>query len=135
MKDLTDMALLVKYKNAGMSDAVIASKLGLKEAQVREKWLELLQLSETASSAGYLDLSQQFTIMAHQYQLLGESMKIIATALSDRMGMDEIKGLITSDPKQTLKNLWESSIILKPFVAVDVNKSFEESRKRDAEGN
>ena len=132
---VSDLGMLLKYKEAGFSDAAIGAKLGMTEDEVKVKWAELLQISQQRNVSGYVDLTVQFTVLCHQYQLLGESMKIVAGALGNMMPPNEIKALITADPEQTFKNLSTSCIILRPFVQVDPEQSLQESLKKVAEGN
>jgi len=126
-----DDKYLIKLKGAGFSDAAIGKKLGLSEAWVTARWKEIEATFVTGHTSGFAALCDHVTVMAHQYQLLGESLKIAAEALSNRMSEPELVQLITPDPVQTLKNLRSQCIILRPFVPITP----EESIKRTAAEN
>lgn len=126
-----DEKYLIKLKGAGFSDLAIATKLGITEKEVIERWKKLEAGLASMTSSGYSAFCDTVTIAAHQYQLLGESFKIIASALGDRMTEEEIAALIVDDKKQTLENLRSRCIILRPFVPVTP----EESLKNTLQGN
>ncbi len=130
-----DDIYLVKLLGAKFKIPVIAAKMGMTVEQVEQRLKQIREKTIVEQASGYLALCNQFTVMAHQYQLLGESMKIISRALANQMDSSELKALITADPEQTLENLTKSCIILKPFIGVDPEKSLQEHLKSIQKSN
>lgn len=135
VKRVTDDNVLIKYKSAGLSDEVIASKMNVSVEEVRIRWNQLVEIAAHSKNNGYGELAAQFNTMALQYQLLGESMKICAAALSDVMPISEVAEFIVDDRAQTLKNLSENCIILKPFTAVDPAAALEQANQAVQQNN
>lgn len=130
MPKITDEVYLAKLKSLSLPDAVIAKKLGITEAEVGRKWQALQEQLNALNKNGYNALNDAALIMCHQYQLLGESLKIICGALGNVATAEEIEKAVVSDCKQTIINL-DQFIILKPFVPI----SPEEALKRTLSGN
>lgn len=107
---------LIKAKTAGMPGRIIAARLGVKESDLEARWQKILQEMSSHQSTGYNSLCEWITQMANQYQLLGESLKVTASALSDIMGEPELRMLVTKDPEVTIKNLQEHAIVLRSWV-------------------
>lgn len=136
---VNDDGLLLKYKEAGWDDVRIAKKMGMSIEEVRSRLVALSKAAELLAASGYDQLSVQYQIMCHQYQLLGESLKIIANALSNLPTQAEIAAVLPlasrEDREAIAGKLAASFVILKPFVAVDPVKSFEEYLKAVQQGN
>lgn len=131
---MTDAKVLIKLKAMGMSSFDIAAKMGLTVEQVDTMWAELQVLAKEQNGHG--DLVAQYNHMCHQYQLLGESLKIVAMCVHAAMPPSEIRALIVpNDVNATVKNLCEQCIILRPFVPQNPEDSLREHLKRTAEGN
>lgn len=113
-----DEKYLIKLKGAGFSDLQISKKLGISVEAVEQKWKLIEKTFIIGKESGYGAFCDHVTIAAHQYQLLGESFKVIAEVLSGRMSEAELEALIVPDPKQTLKNLQSHCIVLRAFVPV-----------------
>lgn len=125
-----DDEVLAKYKIARMPDERIAAKMGITVEEVDKRWKRILERSSRMTESGYGHLLDQFTIFCNQYQLLGESMKIIAMALGNLMPVSEIEPLIVGDSEDvsmTLKNLAKSCIILRPFTPVNPVESLQQA--------
>lgn len=120
---------LVRARQAGIPAKVIAAKLGMTVEQLEARWNDILQMVETQMSNGYLDLCNSVNVLATQYQLVGESLKIISQALGNVMAKDELKALIDPNPEVTLKNLRERAIILRPYIAITPQESLEKTLK------
>ena len=131
----SDDAWLIKYKQVGLSDKVIAQKLGVPLEEIQQRWKDLMDQSARLNQAGYDNLAAQYHTLCGQYQLMGESLKLVAMALSDVAPIDEIRMAIVSDPEKTLMNLTQSFIILRPCRQVDPSIALEESLKRTQAGN
>lgn len=124
---ITDDKMLVKLKQAGLSNLRIAQRLGITEADVEVAWKRIIEAAETAPLAGHDAMQTQYTVLCHQYQLLGESLKIIAGGIGNAMSPSEIRALLTTDPEQSLQNLLKSCIILRPFTPVDPCEAFQKT--------
>lgn len=127
-----DDKYLVKMLSAGFSLANVSKKLGVAEDVLKKRW-EMIQASLIVDhSSGYAAFCDHINNSAFQYQLLGESFKITAEALSQRMTDDDLlKLIVAGNPEQTVKNLKSNCIILKPFVPLTP----EESIKKTLAGN
>lgn len=128
---ITDDKQLVKLKSAGVPITIIAARMGLTVEQVEQRWSQILKDVAAKESNGYLALCDAFHILANQYQLVGESLKIIGNAIGNVMPADEVAKHITSDPQETLDNLRRHTIILRPFIPITP----EESLKQTVKGN
>jgi len=126
-----DDRYLIKLKGAGFSNAAIAQKVGITESEVDRRWKEIEANFVTGLSSGYRSFCDHITIMAYQYQLLGESLKIAANAIGNQMSEQELGQLVVADREQTLKNLREHCIVLRPFIPITP----EESIKKTLKGN
>ncbi len=111
-----DDLYLIKLKKAGAIDSFIAERLGISVDEVKRRWTQVQLEALSQETASYGSLCEMFTLMAAQYQLLGESLKVIGTALGNVMFDEEITKLIDKDPAKTLANLKANSIVLRPFV-------------------
>jgi len=123
---------LVKLKLSKVPDAHIAAKFGITKEALEIRWQRVQREIRDAAQGSFAQLVDQFTVMAHQYQLLGESMKIVAGAIGDTMPSEEIRALIGENDEETLRNLKTKAIVLRPFTAPI---SPEESIRKTAVGN
>lgn len=132
---MIDDAYLIKLVGAKMPIHMIAMRVGATVAEVEARWKELQAVAHAAQESGHQNLCNQVAVLAHQYQLVGESLKILAGAVGASMSPAELRPLITADPEQTLENLFKHCIILKPFTPVDPVESLERHLKQVREGN
>jgi hypothetical protein len=119
---VTTEHLLIKYKQAGLSDERIGSRLGMTAAEVAQMWKTVLERNEQKKCNGYDDLTKQYTLLCHHYQLFGESLKIVAEALSNEATDEQVRDLLAGDHSEieiSLRNLRKHLIILKPFAPKD----------------
>lgn len=139
MKDdsrpLSDESLLIKYKTSGMPDDVIAARMGISIAQLNKRWESILARSKDMVANGYAELCEAFTVLAHQYQLVGVSLENVSTALSNIMPPEEIKQLIDKDPDKTLRNLSAFCIVLRPYVPADPLDALQVQLKKTQNNN
>lgn len=108
-----DDQYLVKLVSVGTNPKVIAAKLNITEQEVALRWKRIQKQAETVEFDGYAELCGQFTILANQYQLVGESLKLVASALSRKASNQELLSLIGKTDKETLHNLKTKVIVLK----------------------
>lgn len=134
-KPIDDYQILVKYKNAKMPDDMIAAKMGISVEKVNNMWTAICEQVKQIQSTGYEDLKKQWWIFCQQYELLGESLKLIAGALSNVMPAPEIAELLTDNKADTLKNLTSRCIVLRPYAFTDPIQSLEQSTKRLQKNN
>ena len=118
MANTTNDTYIIKLKGLGWTHANIAKKLGMREADVDARWKDIEAAYITGQASGYAAFCDHYTIMCHQYQLLGESLKITAGFLGSRMLDSELDKLIVEDWAQTLKNLKDFCVVLRPFVPI-----------------
>lgn len=136
VRQVTDDNLLIKYKTARIKDDVIASKLGISVEEVNLRWNQLVEIANQSKANGHEDLCVQFNTLSLQYQLLGESLKIVGAALGDVLPMSEVSKLIVEGNKaQTLKNLSEQCIILRPFTPVNPVEALEAATQAIQQSN
>lgn len=126
---------IVKYKQAGKDDVWIAKKLGLTLEQVAHDWNRVVTQAETSLASGGAALAGQFHVLCQQYQLVGESLKILGKAISHQVTIEDILPLVSGSPQETAERILANYIVLMPFVAVDPQKSLEESIKSQLQGN
>jgi hypothetical protein len=98
-----------------MLDAAIAKKLSMEIGELNRRWDSIMAEIHSQQSNGYNNLREQYTVLCHQYQLLGESLKIVASVLAATMPDDEMLALIAEHPQETIKNLRERAIVLRPY--------------------
>lgn len=127
---LDDDSILTKYKLGGMTDERISQKLGISTQEVALRWGRIVEAAKN-NFAGQVDFGKQLNVLALQYQLLGESLKIIANALSNAVSPTELRTMVTNDPEETVRNLTQSAIVLKPFVMVDPIAALEAHQKKN----
>ena len=121
--NITNDAYIIACKQAGLSDAITAARLGLSVDEVKASWERLVKDAETRASSGYPDLVQQYTIMAHQYQLLGESLKVIAFALDNHVTSEELQKGLPTQLDLVASYLLQHYIILRKFTPADPEES------------
>lgn len=134
-RPLSDESLLIKYKTSGMPDDVIAARMGISVAQLNKRWESIIARSKDMVANGYAELCEAFTVLAHQYQLVGVSLENVSTALSNIMPPEEIKQLIDKDPDKTLRNLSAFCIVLRPYVPADPLDALQVQLKKTQNNN
>lgn len=110
-----DDIYLLKLLGAGLPLRTIAKKLGRTEEWVKDRWEALVRQGEERQKSGIMALGDQFSVLAHQYQLVGESLKIVALALANEMPANEIEAMIDGDPKASAERIRTKAIVLRPF--------------------
>lgn len=119
-----DDAWIIKLKAAGVSSDIIAAKLGLTEAEVDRRFADCQRQQEAHLSVGMVGLHDQFMILSHQYQLLGESLKHFAYSISKTVQLEDIrKQIVEGDPDATAENILRSFILFHPWEFVDPQES------------
>lgn len=118
--------LIEKYKGAGLPDELICKRLGITSEELNQRWGQILKDARTKEVSGYGELILQFNLLCQQYQVLGESLKVIAMTLGNCMSPAEIRELIKPNPEETLDNLVQKCIVLRPFHAPDMEKMITE---------
>lgn len=107
---------VLKMKSVGMPDDVIAQRMELTTDQVRTIVVCAIQEIESSKKNGYVDLSAAFTKLCFQYQLLGESLKVVCGAMASSASVQEIKAVISNHPNPEAA-LLDNFIVLRKFTA------------------
>lgn len=123
---ITDDAYLIRAKQAGISNEILAAKLNTTPERIEERWQDLLKIGDSLEGNGYMNLSEKFTVLLHQYQLLGESLKPICQALGDVASLNEIIEVHDPNPRKTAVRLIQNFIILRPYIFQDPTEEADE---------
>ena len=136
-KMIGDDQYLVKCKQTGLKNEVIAEKMGITPDEVERRFRQLIQIADQIQSNGWVDFQNQFTVLCTHYQLLGESLKAIAQGLQP-LTPSEIEHHLagsSEDIKRSLESLTQNCIILKKFIPVDPIQALEEQTRSIQESN
>lgn len=132
---ITDDSYLIKLKSLKWSDERIAVRMKWTVEQVQKRWLELLQISESMQSNGYVDLNTTMTQLGHQFQLVGQSLVEMSRAMSNSYTPAELKELLYSQFADDshldalVSDLFKNCIILKPYIPTPPEKQLEETER------
>lgn len=120
---------LVKLKGMGWSNEKIAAKLSTTPEEVEKQWQAIIRMGNNLMASGYVDLQAQFNVLAHQYQLVGESLKAVCGGLGDVYHPSQLKKVIDSLPpgKDLAEHLLENCIILHRYIPVSPEKALSDS--------
>jgi hypothetical protein len=122
--------LLLKYMSVKMPIERISQKLGITTNEVLTRWRRLQETAQSIQSS-QADLAQQLNVMALQYQLLGESLKIVVKAVGNSVTPTELRALITADPEETVRNILKACIVLRAFVPINPVESLQQSQGKN----
>src|SRR3990167_2476528 len=100
---MTDDLYLLKLKSANVPDDVICRKLNITPEEMNLRLQGMVKNAEHQASNGYAAFCDQFTVLANQYQLVGESLKILAGVIGDPLSFSELQALVTGNREETLK--------------------------------
>lgn len=126
---VTDDSYMIKLINMGWSADKIAKKMGRTEEAVKKRWEELLVMANANLPNGYVEMVAAFNVMLHQYQLLGESLKLQAMALSNPISIFDMKEIGIDQTLAT--KILGSYIVLRPFVPPTPEEALHESVKKN----
>ena len=84
-----DLAI-AKYKQAGLKDNVIASKLAISEKEVRDRFAELKSRGERLMKNGMAHMMNFFSVHCQQYQMMGQGLEHIGHWLDSRVEKEKI---------------------------------------------
>lgn len=119
----TDM-YIIRLKGLRWPDNKIASKMGMTEDELEKIWKRIQNEASAILQNGYGTFCDAFSNMALQYQTLGESLKMIATAVGNRATFDDIEKALKAlklDPVLSTaiaSELVNTFIILRPFIPI-----------------
>jgi len=115
--NVTDEDYLAALKSAGKEDIFVAEKLGISVSEVRKRWKSFLKSRKEKPAAQFSDVSKLQFVISSQMDLLGQSVKLLSSALSDRMSSDDLRKLILQCPEDEDLASWlrERVTILRPF--------------------
>jgi len=132
---LTDDALIVKYKSMGMTNARISCKMGIPTEEVERRWRRIVTTVQSHQRSGTTALVDQMRTTVLQYQLVGESLKVLTDAFANAITPSELRALISDDPEQTVQNLFNNCILLRPFIPSNPADALLESQQKQEAGN
>jgi hypothetical protein len=119
---------LIRCKSAGIPNDQIAGRLGISIEEVEKQWKQAVQTS-LRSSNGFQDFVNQFTTLAHQYQLVGESLKVFANCLSNTPSIEEIRNVLTDDKEESALAILSSFLVFRAFQYQDVEELIKKTLK------
>lgn len=134
---MTDDFILIKYKQAGLPDDVIAAKMGITVQEIQKRWDTLLEESRKTQVNGYDEITTQFNALCFQFQLLGEGLKHIGNGLASVRNSDNLKAHFSQKRKLTdqeislIEEICQSFIVLSPYKAIDPSESLREAFKHN----
>lgn len=120
---------LVKLKGAGLTDKEIGQRMNLSIEQVEMNWKRIQRELQSTSVQSSLALFNQYTVLCHQYLLVGESLKIISGALANEASSEELRRCCGATYEETVKNIKQNFIVLRPFTPIDPEESLKQSIK------
>lgn len=114
--NIDDDQFLIKLKQLRFTDAQIANRLRITPEEVGRRWAELLTVAAAVEKNGHWHLVNTFSLMSHQYQLLGETMKAIGGQVCKGPSLDEVRAVIANGPPETAaERLVETFVVMNPF--------------------
>lgn len=124
--NLTPEAYMAKLKQAGWSNQRIAERLGWTEEQVAARWEEIFASSVSKLESGYIHLVQHFNNLSLQYNLLGESLKILGAAL-DQVPLEELRRVFAEIPQEQAapEYISENFMVFRKFIPPDISAGLE----------
>lgn len=127
LKPTTDLSLIASYRRHGKSAKWIMAKMGITRETYEAAVMALESAQDRLRATGYANLANDFTMLCHHYNLVGESLKSVAAGLEAVASEAEIlKVLQTADltPEQQAREIAQSFIVLRPFApVVEIPKS------------
>jgi hypothetical protein len=110
-----DVGYMMKAKRAGIPDQVIAKKLNVSVEELDRQFRSQVATVLSTTSNGYKDLTDSFVNMCHQYQLVGESLKMMGAGLNELATLAEVQDA-TGMNQEASEKLMVSFIVLRKFV-------------------
>jgi len=95
---------LVKMVHLQRPVEEIAKKLGWSVERVEQRWGELKEESLEIQKGAYGALVEKFTLLAHQYQLMGDTLKVLGGILGEPLSLAEASALL-KDPSVLQKDV------------------------------
>lgn len=121
-----DDGYIIKLKMAKVPDVQIAAKIGCTVEELNMRWIAILASAESAEMMqenGYAELTKFYNTFALQYQLLGQTMVQVGSALQEPLTLLQIADLIRGlSAEKAAEKLLKNAIVLKKFVAPDPSK-------------
>lgn len=116
MKPTTDLSLIASYRRRGMPCEWIMAKMGISPETYEAACAALDGAEARLKSTGYQNLANVFTLLCHQYQLVGDSLKAMGEGLQNVVTEAEILAkLKTGTVEEQARDIASSFIILHPF--------------------
>lgn len=128
---INDDSQLLKLKHLGWSDERIAAKLGWDVELVRTRYQAFIALAIASESSGHIALVNHFNLLCSQYQLMGESLKILGMALSANVSSADLQAWVVDDPDTAGIEILKRYIVLPRFVTQDPQASLDAAIKQN----
>lgn len=130
-----DDEYIVKWRSIGISDITIANKLGLTLDELSARWDRIFKDLTEQQESGYNDWCDRFRLLAAQYDLVGQSLKVMAVQINNLMSVEEITNLIKSAPtaEAAAEKLRKHAIVLRPYLKPDPEKPDESDKHQKME--
>lgn len=127
MRKVTDDSMLFAYKKAGLPSDVIAAKLSLTVEEVEARYAAICSLVSQSTGQGYQNMIDHFTVLSHQYQLLGLSLRLLAEMLQRSSTLEEVRKVLTGDPEKDAATLISSFVIMPPPPPINLEEELKKS--------
>ena len=127
MRKVTTDSMLFAYKKAGLPADVIAAKLSLTVEEVEARYRAICAVVEQDTGRGYQNMIDHFTVLSHQYQLVGLSLRLLAEMIQRPATLEEVRSVLTGDPDVDAAALITSFMILPPPEPVNLEEELKKS--------
>lgn len=129
MKNTDTDYWVIKYKAAGWTSERVALKLGIPAEEVDQRWQRMQDLYKEGQTNGINEMSQQFTVMAAHFQMVGEGLKALSEGLCRQARVEDLAVLIkgAQNPERAAMQILQKFIVLEPFQFQDPQKAMEDS--------
>jgi len=112
MKKVTNDSVIFAYKKAGVPSAVVAKKLNLTAEEVDARYQAICAELAAPGHQGYQNMIDHFTVMTHQYQLLGLSLRLMAEMIQKSVPASEVLKVLTGDPEKDAAAVVQFFVVL-----------------------
>lgn len=114
---MTDDQYLAKLMMAGKTDDHIAAKMGITTEEARRRRKSLQKLIGRQAQVNFTDVAKLQVVIGNQLELVGQSVKLLGSALADRLDAESLRKIILGCPPDEDLAHWimERALVLRPF--------------------
>lgn len=130
---VTNESYVARLLRCGRTPEQIAVRMNLSLEEVNTLVSQIQQSATLLNTSRMDEVAQAFLVLCNQYQLVGESLKVIGSVLGSNLSMAQLEELVADDKATTLARLREVIVLrpppealralLPPFPAVDGERS------------